>query len=90
MDETRVECYLDGPKAAYNKAAFEAPAADPAAVETSFRAKLLWQRLDEKRTSRASFTVPGGWAAEARRRREGHRRHASTVQRIGQQCVGAG
>jgi hypothetical protein len=65
MDETRVELYIDGPEAADNKAAFDALATDRPAVEDAFGAELLWQRLDEKRASRVSFTVPGGWADEA-------------------------
>lgn len=65
MDETRVEIYIDGPEAVDNKAVFDALAADRAAVEDAFGSELLWQRLDEKRASRVSFTVPGGWADEA-------------------------
>ena len=65
MDETRVELYIDGPEAADNKAVFDALATDRPAVEDAFGAELLWQRLDEKRASRVSFTVPGGWADEA-------------------------
>ena len=30
-------------------------------TETEFGAQLSWQRLDDKRASRISFTVPGGW-----------------------------
>jgi len=65
MDETRVELYIDGPEAADNKAVFDALATDRPAVEDAFGAELLWQRLDEKRASRVSFTVPGCWADEA-------------------------
>ena len=32
-----------------------------AAVEAEFGAQLSWQRLNDKRASRISFTVPGGW-----------------------------
>lgn len=61
QDETRVELYIDGSEAAENKALFDALHAERDAIEAEFGDKLLWQRLDDKRASRISFTVPGGW-----------------------------
>ena len=65
MDQTRVELYIDGPDAAENNALFNALAAHRVAVEDAFGGELLWQRLDDKRAGRISFTVPGGWADDA-------------------------
>ena len=59
--ETRAELYLDTPVAADNKAMFDALHAQRAAIEADFGGPLSWQRLDDKRASRISFTVPGGW-----------------------------
>ncbi len=60
MDETRVELYIDGPEAADNKFLFDQLRADKHAVEADFGGELHWQRLDDKRASRISFTVSGG------------------------------
>ncbi len=62
MDETRIELYLDAPDPTDNKRLFDALEFEREAVETDFGGELLWQRLDEKRASRISFTVEGGWA----------------------------
>ena len=35
------------------------------AVEAAFGEPLYWQRLDDKRASRISLTVAGGWADES-------------------------
>ena len=61
QDETRAELYIDALEAKKNKALFDALHADRKAIETEFEARLSWQRLDDKRASRISFTVPGGW-----------------------------
>ncbi|WP_230470005.1 DUF4268 domain-containing protein [Lujinxingia vulgaris] len=65
-DETRTELYIDSLDAADNKAVFDALYAEREAIEAAFGDSLLWQRLDDKRASRISYTVPGGWADEAR------------------------
>lgn len=59
--ETRVELYIDGLQADDNKALFDALYSDREAIEAAFGATLYWQRLDDKRASRISFAVPGGW-----------------------------
>lgn len=64
QQETRTELYIDGPKAEENKALFDALHAQSTAIEAAFGSPLYWQRLDEKRASRISFTVVGGWADE--------------------------
>ena len=53
--------YIDAPVASDNKALFDTLHAQRAAVETDFGGSLSWQRLDDKRACRISFTVPGGW-----------------------------
>ena len=60
--ETRVELYIKGPVAAANKALFDSLYAQRATVEAAFGSPLAWQRLEDKRASRISFSVPGGWA----------------------------
>ena len=60
--ETRVELYIKTPVAAANKALFDSLHAQRATVEAAFGSPLAWQRLDDKRASRISFSVPGGWA----------------------------
>ena len=62
--ETRVELYIDGPVAAATKALFDSLHAQRATVEAAFGSPLAWQRLDDKRASRISFSVPGGWVDE--------------------------
>ena len=59
--QTRAELYIDAPEAEENKALFDALHTHREAIETEFGAPLVWQRLDDKRASRISFTVPGGW-----------------------------
>ena len=61
QDGTRAELYIDAPEAEENKALFDALHADREAIEADFGARLSWQRLDDKRASRISFAVPGGW-----------------------------
>jgi hypothetical protein len=59
--ETRISLYIDGPDAAKNKELFDALHRERAAIEAEFGERLQWQRMNEKRASRVSFTVPGGW-----------------------------
>ena len=59
--ETRVELYVDAPVAADNKALYDKLHKQRASVEADFGASLSWQRLDDKRASRISFTTSGGW-----------------------------
>ena len=61
MDETRVELYMDASEASANKALFDQLHHEKATIESSFGDALYWQRLDERRASRISFTVNGGW-----------------------------
>ena len=61
QDETRAELYIDAPEAEENKALFDVLHAERLAIEGDFGGALSWQRLDDKRASRISFTVPGGW-----------------------------
>ena len=61
QDRTRAELYLDAPVTEENKALFDALYADREAIESEFEDTLSWQRLDNKRASRISFTVSGGW-----------------------------
>lgn len=60
--ETRAELYIDAPEAETNKALFDALHGERAAIEADFGGELCWQRLDDKRASRISISVPGGWA----------------------------
>ena len=64
-DETRAELYIDAPEAEENKALFDALHAECKAIEAEFGGQLSWQRLNDKRASRISFTVPGGWGDNA-------------------------
>jgi ribosomal protein L29 len=61
QDETRVELYLDDADPSLNKAAFDVLCLQRDAIESAFGGSLLWQRLDDKRASRISFSVSGGW-----------------------------
>ena len=61
QEETRVELYIDTPIKANNKALYDRLHAQRAAIESEFGGPLSWQRLDDKRASRISFTVSGGW-----------------------------
>ena len=65
QDQTRAELYLDKGKAEDNKALFDHLLKHCQEIENAFGGQLYWQRLDDKRASRISFTVPGGWADEA-------------------------
>ena len=64
QDETRAELYIDDPVATDNKVLFDFLHAQRAAVEASFGEPLAWQRLDDKRACRISFSVQGGWVDE--------------------------
>ncbi len=64
-DEVRVELYIDFATAAENKAVFDALHARREGIERAYGGPLFWQRLDEKRASRISVSVPGGWADES-------------------------
>lgn len=61
QDETRAELYIDAPETEDNKALFDALHTNREAIEADFGARLTWQRLNDKRASRISFSVPGGW-----------------------------
>lgn len=65
QDTTRVELFLDRPDKSENKALFDALEEERGAVEETFGAALDWQRLEDKRCCRVSFSVPGGWSEEA-------------------------
>ncbi len=56
-----MELYIDGQNRDENKALFDRLAAQRESIEAAFGAALLWQRLEEKRACRISYTVPGGW-----------------------------
>lgn len=61
----RVEVYLSRKEAAENKRIFDQLAKSKAAIEEKFGVPLYWQRLDDKRACRISFTIEeGGWADE--------------------------
>ncbi|MAQ18475.1 MAG: hypothetical protein CMN30_27210 [Sandaracinus sp.] len=64
QDQTRVELYIDRPEAAENKATYDRLAARKPAIENAFGGSLEWQRLDDKRASRISTTIDGGWVDE--------------------------
>ena len=61
QDETRVELYIDMPEAEANKALFDRLHSGKFGIEADFGGGLLWQRLPDKRASRISHTVSGGW-----------------------------
>lgn len=61
QDETRVELYIDGPVTEDNKALYDILHKQRASVEADFGDSLSWQRLDDKRACRISFTTSGGW-----------------------------
>lgn len=65
QDATRSELYIDFGTAEENKALFDHLFANRQAIESDFGGPLCWQRLDDKRASRISLTVPGGWADES-------------------------
>jgi len=65
QDETRVELYIDSSEATHNKAVFDHLRANQADIEAKFGSALNWQRLNEKKTSRISFSVSGGWVDES-------------------------
>lgn len=65
QDRLRVELYLDRPEASANKAAFDQLYARRAELEAALGRPLEWQRLDNRRASRVSLGVAGGWADES-------------------------
>lgn len=65
QDATRSELYIDCGNFEGNKILFDHLHAHREEIEAKFGAPLFWQRLDDKRASRISFTVPGGWVDEA-------------------------
>jgi hypothetical protein len=65
QDRLRIELYFDRGEVAANKAAYDRMLARRAEVETALGRVLDWQRLDDKRASRISITIPGGWTDEA-------------------------
>jgi hypothetical protein len=65
MDEVRIELYIDFATAAENKAVFDALHAQREGIERAYGGPLFWQRLDDKRASRISVSVAGGWADES-------------------------
>lgn len=64
QDRTRVELYIDQAEAEENKEVFDRLDAQRSDVESNFGGTLDWQRLDDKRASRVSTTVQGGWVDE--------------------------
>jgi hypothetical protein len=64
QDATRSELYIDNGNAHENKALFDHLHAHRQEIEAAFGGPLYWQRLDDKRASRISLTVLGGWADE--------------------------
>ena len=65
-DTTRAELYFNAQEAEENKALFDSLDTEREAIEAEFGAELSWQRLTDKRASRISFRVPGGWGNSAR------------------------
>jgi uncharacterized protein with ParB-like and HNH nuclease domain len=65
QDATRAELYIDSGDLGGNKAVYDHLASQRPEIEAAFGGVLYWQRLDEKRASRISFTVSGGWADES-------------------------
>ena len=65
QEETRTELYIDSGNFDRNKALYDHLYAHRQEIETAFGGPLHWQRLDDKRASRISLNVPGGWADES-------------------------
>ena len=63
-NSTRVELYINRKKALLNKALFDTLAVDRISIDSDFDDSLLWQRLDDKKASRISFTIDSGLNAE--------------------------
>jgi hypothetical protein len=64
QDRIRAELYIDRPLPIANKALFDKLLASRDRIESALGRSVLWQRLDDKRASRISVSVPGGWTAE--------------------------
>ena len=62
QEQTRSELLIDTADKDANKVLYDALYADKDAIEDACGLSLDWQRLPEKKASRISFTVPGGWA----------------------------
>lgn len=60
-DQSRAELYIDDSDPANSKALFDALFAQKDVIEAAFGKELYWQRLDDKRACRISYSVPGGW-----------------------------
>jgi len=65
QEETRAELYIDSGSATANKSLYNHLFSHRQEIEKDFGGELHWQRLDDKRASRISLTVPGGWADES-------------------------
>jgi uncharacterized protein with ParB-like and HNH nuclease domain len=62
---TRVEIYIQTATKERNKAIFDFLAGQKPAIEAAVGQTLDWQRMEDKRASRISLTLPGGWSDEA-------------------------
>ena len=65
QEATRAELYIDSGNFNDNKPLFDHLFSHREEIEAAFGGALYWQRLDNKRASRVSFTVPGGWTTES-------------------------
>ncbi len=62
--QTRIELYLVAADARETKEIFDSLLESRGEVEAAFGSSLNWQRLDDKRASRVSCVLPGGWGDE--------------------------
>ena len=60
-NQSRAELYIDDRDPANSKALFDALYAQKDEIEAVFGKELNWQRKDDKRACRISYSVPGGW-----------------------------
>lgn len=65
QDETRIDLAINFPEPEENKALFDRIEARRAEIEAKLGEGLEWCRLDDKRASRVSNGVEGGWADES-------------------------
>lgn len=56
-ENARVELYIDGRDAAWNKSAFDSLLKHKTKIEDAFGASLLWERLEDKRASVIRFSM---------------------------------